>query len=228
MVQATRSYMAHSAFGGWTTARVGVVVSAQADATPEFGALPGGRSVPATAPLISEELLRRAQAGDEEAFAEIFRAVQPRLLRYLRVVSRDELEDVAAETWVHVCRDLATFSGDGSAFLGWLLRIARNRAIDHARYRNRRPATPVPVEQLAPIGGPDDTAGQALDRIATDDAVALIAGLPTEQAEAVMLRAVLGLDAKTAGHVLGRRPGAVRTAAHRGLKTLADRLGDRE
>ncbi|HTX28443.1 MAG TPA: sigma factor-like helix-turn-helix DNA-binding protein, partial [Streptosporangiaceae bacterium] len=44
------------------------------------------------------------------------------------------------------------------------------------------------------------------------------------QAEAVLLRAVLGLDAATAAKVLGKRPGAVRTAAYRGLHTLATRL----
>jgi RNA polymerase sigma-70 factor (ECF subfamily) len=48
--------------------------------------------------------------------------------------------------------------------------------------------------------------------------------LPPDQAEAVLLRAVLGLDAQTAGHVLGKRPGAIRTAAYRGLRTLAGRL----
>jgi len=58
----------------------------------------------------------------------------------------------------------------------------------------------------------------------TAAAIALIATLPREQAEAVLLRAVVGLDAVTAGQVLGKRPGAVRVAAHRGLKTLARRL----
>src|SRR5579875_1137769 len=70
----------------------------------------------------------------------------------------------------------------------------------------------------------DDTAGGALEAVATRAAIALIATLPPDQAEAVLLRAVLGLDAATAGTVLGKRPGAVRTAAHRGLRTLARRL----
>ena len=53
----------------------------------------------------------------------------------------------------------------------------------------------------------------------------LIGTLPPDQAEAVLLRAVLGLDAATAGQVLGKRPGAVRTAASRGLRTLHGKLG---
>ena len=60
-----------------------------------------------------------------------------------------------------------------------------------------------------------------LDELSTRKALALIAGLPRDQAQAVLLRAVVGLDAQTAGEVLGKRAGAVRVAAHRGLKRLA-------
>jgi RNA polymerase sigma-70 factor (ECF subfamily) len=52
--------------------------------------------------------------------------------------------------------------------------------------------------------------------------------LPPDQAEAVLLRAVIGLDATTAAHVLGKRPGAIRTAAYRGLRTLARHRGHAE
>ena len=54
--------------------------------------------------------------------------------------------------------------------------------------------------------------------------MALISRLPQDQAEAVVLRVVVGLDAKSAAQVLGKRPGAVRTAAHRGLRKLAELL----
>ncbi|HLK75737.1 MAG TPA: sigma-70 region 4 domain-containing protein, partial [Streptosporangiaceae bacterium] len=64
----------------------------------------------------------------------------------------------------------------------------------------------------------------AIDALATDAALALIATLPPDQAEAVLLRAVLGLDARTAAQVLGKRPGAVRTAAYRGLRTMERHL----
>jgi RNA polymerase sigma-70 factor (ECF subfamily) len=63
-----------------------------------------------------------------------------------------------------------------------------------------------------------------MELVTTDAALALIASLPPEQAEAVMLRVVVGLDAGATGKILGRRAGAVRTAAYRGLKQLAARL----
>jgi DNA-directed RNA polymerase specialized sigma24 family protein len=53
----------------------------------------------------------------------------------------------------------------------------------------------------------------------------LASRLPRDQAEAVLLRAVVGLDAPAAARVLDKRHGAVRTAAHRGLKRLARELG---
>jgi RNA polymerase sigma-70 factor, ECF subfamily len=166
-----------------------------------------------------------AQRGDAEAFRALYRDTQPRLLRYLRALVGDDAEDVASETWLQITRDLAGFHGDGDGFRGWAATIARHRALDHLRRAARRPPPVlVPAEDLAGLAAADDTAATALDAVATDAAVRLIARLPRDQAEAVLLRAVVGLDAAAAAKVLGKRPGAVRTAAHRGLRTLARQL----
>ena len=163
-----------------------------------------------------------AQGGDSEAFRVLYRSTQPRLLRYLRALVGDDAEDVASEAWLQVARDLQDFEGDYEGFRGWVVTIARHRAIDHIRRYNRRlPATPMPVEELTSLAAADDTAASALEAVSTDAAVRLIATLPAGQAEAVLLRVVVGLDAESAAKVLGRRPGAVRTAAYRGLRTLA-------
>jgi RNA polymerase sigma-70 factor (ECF subfamily) len=169
----------------------------------------------------------RAQQGDAEAFRLLYRDIQPRLIRYLHAITGQDAEDIASETWLQVTRDLPGFTGSYDGFRGWVATIARHRALDHLRKTTRRPALPVPAEDLAawPAGGAAaDTAQTAIDAVATGHAVALIATLPPDQAEAVLLRAVLGLDVATAGHILGKRPGAVRTAAHRGLKTLRKKL----
>ena len=73
---------------------------------------------------------------------------------------------------------------------------------------------------------PQDAWDLVDERMSTEQAIALIATLPRDQAEAVLLRAVLGLDPAAAADVLGKRAGAVRVAAHRGLKSLARRLAD--
>ncbi|CAM3183736.1 RNA polymerase sigma factor [Nocardioides dubius] len=167
-------------------------------------------------------------AGDEAGFLVVFRDVQPRLLRYLSVlVGAGEAEDVAAETWSQVVRDLARFRGDLDGFRGWVATIGRHRALDHLRQRQRSRIADVAVEDRPEPVGDDLAFLGASEALGTERAVAMIASLPREQAEAVMLRVVLGLDAASAAAVLGRRPGAVRTAAHRGLKALAAGLDER-
>jgi RNA polymerase sigma-70 factor (ECF subfamily) len=171
-----------------------------------------------------EEHLRRALAGDEAAFVVLYRGVHPGLVRYLRVLVGQAAEDVAAEAWAQACRDLSRFSGDLPSFRAWIARIGRNRAIDHLRAERRRPVFPLPLDDLPEPGLADAAETTVVEADATRAAIALIRTLPPDQAEAVLLRAVLGLDAAAAGQVLGKRPGAVRTAAYRGLRTLAERL----
>ncbi|CAM5658913.1 DNA-directed RNA polymerase sigma-70 factor OS=Streptomyces fumanus OX=67302 GN=GCM10018772_42780 PE=3 SV=1 [Streptomyces fumanus] len=170
--------------------------------------------------------VRAAQDGDETAFRTVYRAVHPRLLGYVRTLVGDpDAEDVASEAWLQIARDLERFDGDADRFRGWAARIARNRALDHIRMRGRRPATVGDETELTGKPASSDTAGEAIEALTTGTTLSLIAKLPQDQAEAVVLRVVVGLDAKTAARTLGKRPGAVRTAAHRGLKRLAELLG---
>ncbi len=171
--------------------------------------------------------VRAAQDGDETAFRTVYRAVHPRLLGYVRTLVGDpDAEDVTSEAWLQIARDLERFSGDADRFRGWAARIARNRALDHIRMRGRRPAIGGDETELTGRAAASDTAGEAIEALTTDGTFSLISRLPQDQAEAVVLRVVVGLDAKTAAETLGKRPGAVRTAAHRGLKRLAELLGD--
>ncbi|MGH3196325.1 MAG: RNA polymerase sigma factor [Streptosporangiaceae bacterium] len=168
------------------------------------------------------DTLARAQAGDEAAFACIFHDVQPALLRYLRVIT-PEAEDVAGDTWLQLVAGLARFRGEEPAFRAWLFTIARHRAADAGRSRARRPAvtleTSGAVEQLTS----PDAADLALEAISARAVVELIASsLPRDQAEIIMLRVVAGLDAGDVARIVGKSPGAVRVAAHRGLRRLAD------
>src|SRR6476659_4388488 len=188
-------------------------------------AVPPGVTDRAGASVDLGDAVGRAQQGDAEAFRLLYRDSQPRLLRYLHALAGQDAEDIASETWLQVTRDLPGFTGSYDGFRGWVATIARHRALDHLRRNTRKPpAIALPAEALAAWPTTADTAQTALDAVATGHAVALIATLPPDQAEAVLLRAVLGVDAITAGQVLGKRPGAIRTAAHLGLKTLHKKL----
>jgi RNA polymerase sigma-70 factor, ECF subfamily len=180
-----------------------------------------------------EVVLARAQAGDEAAFARLFADVQPALLRYLRVIT-PEADDVAGDTWLQVVTGLRGFRGEEEAFRAWLFTIARHRAADAARSRARRPAVPVAVPEAAQGWAAQgwavgqllarDAADLALDGISARAVVALIATLPRDQAEVVMLRVVAGLEVADVARIVGKSPGAVRVAAHRALRRLAAHL----
>jgi RNA polymerase sigma-70 factor (ECF subfamily) len=172
-------------------------------------------------------VLRAAMSGDETAFARLWRDVHPPLLRYLRVLAGNAAEDVASEVWLEVARRLTRFRGGEQEFRGWLFTLARRRVTDMRRHESRRPVrlTDDPGDLDRP--GADDTAMAALDNLSTEAALALIASLPRDQAEVIVLRVVAGLDVGHVARIVGKRPGAVRVSAHRGLRALAAQLGQR-
>jgi RNA polymerase sigma-70 factor (ECF subfamily) len=172
---------------------------------------------------VGDATLAAARGGDERAFATLYRATHPRLVRYAAILVGQDADDVTAEAWLQISRDLRKFEGTELAFRGWAATIVRNRAMDHVRALARRPSTPM---ELSALDSParSDTETDAEESFSTAAALALIATLPPDQAEAVLLRVVVGLDAVTAARVLDKRPGAVRVATHRGLRALAARL----
>jgi RNA polymerase sigma-70 factor (ECF subfamily) len=170
--------------------------------------------------------LAKAQDGDERAFACIFRDVQPLLVRYLRVIAPGAADDVAGDTWVRVVDGLAGFRGNEAAFRAWLFTIARHRAADRGRWLARHPTVALEdsgaVERLtAP-----DAADVAMERSGLRAALTAVAQLPRDQAEIIVLRVVAGLDTGQVARITGKSRGAVRVAAHRGLRRLASLVGD--
>jgi RNA polymerase sigma-70 factor (ECF subfamily) len=169
-------------------------------------------------------LLAAAQCGSEQAFSVLWRDVNPALLRYLRVTAAEHAEDVAAETWVQVVRGLPRFTGDEAAWRAWLFTTARRRTLDQVRLRKRHPSEPLDEISSMDIPRTADAEQLAMDNMATESAMALLSKLPEQQAEVIFLRVVAGLDTEAVADMLGRSPGAVRVAAHRGLKKLATLL----
>lgn len=176
-------------------------------------------------PEALEEALQGALNGDELAFRAVYRDMQPRLLRYLRALVGEDADDVASDAWLQIARDLGSFRGDYDRFRGWCTRIARNRAIDHLRRIGRRPGTSLPVEELPETAGVRDAETDALERLSTETAITLIAQLPRDQAEAVLLRVVGGLPVAEVARLMERSPGHVRVLCHRALRKLAERYG---
>jgi RNA polymerase sigma-70 factor (ECF subfamily) len=171
--------------------------------------------------------LARARAGDESGFLMLWTDLNPRLLRYLRVLGGDEMDDVASEAWLQAIRDLGQFRGNAADFRGWLFTIARHRAVDDARSRSRyRDKILAPLTASAASGhgrsaDPNPVEDEVLYGLSTRRAVALVRQLSRDQAEVVALRIIAGLDTEAVATILGKSPGSVRVALHRGLKALA-------
>jgi RNA polymerase sigma-70 factor (ECF subfamily) len=168
-----------------------------------------------------DDELARARSGDETAFMRLWENLHPRLLRYLRVFGCDEVDDVASETWLQVVRDMQRFHGEAADFRCWLFTIGRHRAIDASRARTRLRNRLMTAAAAVPNVEADPVQDEVLHGLSTEQAVALVASLSRDQAEAVALRVIAGLDTAAVARILRKSPGAVRIALHRGLKTLA-------
>jgi RNA polymerase sigma-70 factor, ECF subfamily len=170
-------------------------------------------------------VLEAATRGDEEAFGRLWRDLQPRLLRYFMVAAPAAAEDLASETWLAVVRGLDRFRGNEPAFRAWVFTIARHEVLDWRRRMARRPSQDLPITSLTDLATTDDPAATAMEGFSTRAALAVVATLPADQAEAVALRVVAGLDVDRVAAIMDKRPGTVRVLTHRGLRRLAERLG---
>ena len=171
-------------------------------------------------------VLSAAARGDEEAFGRLWHDLQPCVLRYFAVVSSAAAEDLASETWLRVVRSIERFRGPEPAFRAWVFTIARHEALDWRRRAARRPTEDLAVDGLMEQVAPDDPAAAAVEGFSTRAALAVVATLPAGQAEAIVLRVVAGLEVNQVAEIMDKRPNTVRVLTHRGLRRLAERLGD--
>lgn len=172
-----------------------------------------------------DSLVKRAQAGDAAAWAELYRAHAGRLVVWLRNLASPDVassaEDLAAQTWLTAAEKAHVFRGDDDAFVGWLFGIARNHA-NNSRRRSARRGT-------APVSDLEET---LVDNVYIRDVVAdqwiwqTLAALPTREREAVACIDVVGLDVSSAATALGISAVAVRVARHRGLARLRRTAAD--
>jgi RNA polymerase sigma-70 factor (ECF subfamily) len=176
-----------------------------------------------------EEVLAAAKAGAEWAVATLYRDLNPALLRYLRARQSADAEDVASEVWIAAARTLQTFEGDETGFRSWIFTIARRRLIDHGRQAARRRTDPADMGTFEGRAASDDTAAAGLVSLSTREAVErLVADLPPDQAEVVLLRVLADLDVADVARIMDRTPGSVRVLQHRALRRLARRYARTE
>jgi RNA polymerase sigma-70 factor (ECF subfamily) len=171
-------------------------------------------------------LLDAARDGDDTAVAALFRELHPRLVRFLRAREPAAADDLAGEVWMAVATGLARFEGDTAGFRAWVFSIARRRVADHRRRGVRRNTHPVANESLERTPAADDTERQVVGQMSAQQAADLVvATLPADQAEVILLRVLADLTVDEVAAVMDRTANWVRVTQHRALRRLANRLG---
>lgn len=193
----------HSQFGAASAAAVGFHTSAAVDESP--------------ARLAETRLaVARAKEGDRDALQFLYVRYSNNIYGYVRSIVRDdhEAEDVTQHVFAKLITSLVKYDDRGVPFFAWLLRLARNVAIDHLR-ANRL----TPTENVL---DPDMSSGIDLDRAETVRAA--LATLPDEQRQVVILRHVVGLTPGEIADRMGRSESSIHGLHHRGRRALQKEL----
>jgi len=181
-------------------------------------------------PSSEQELIQKARAGDEDAFAELVMFHADRVYGALRRfgLGEDEAGEVAQEVFLRAWRGLARFE-ERSQLSTWLYRIAFNEA-----QRRRSRQTPARAEPdrdgedplVALPDSPDlEPEAQLLSREFEQILGRALAQLPAEWRDAVVLRDIEGLSTEEAADIAGVRQAAFKSRLHRGRMRLVALLG---
>lgn len=178
-------------------------------------------------PREDHELVRRAQTGEEQAFALLVRRHEQRAWRVARnlVASDDDAQDLAQEAFVRVFKNLASFDFQ-YPFTTWLYRIVTNLAIDHLR--RRRPATSTSAFDSeegdwdladANMGQPSQGLEQGEVALEVRD---VLASLAPHFQSVLVLRELEGLPCTEIAKIVGATHVTVRWRLHRGRKLFQE------
>ncbi|MGH2725846.1 MAG: RNA polymerase sigma factor [Actinomycetota bacterium] len=173
-----------------------------------------------------EEAVAKARAGEGQAFDEIYRVLSGPVFSYLasQTRRREDAEDLTGQVFLEAMRGIRGFTGDASAFRGWLFRIAHNRAVDLGRRLSRRPEGG--LEEAESLPDRLGTEERAIAGVIVDRLWKAVEALPEQQRRVLILRLGAGLSAREIAQALDKRIGTVKALQHRALTGLAKALDD--
>jgi RNA polymerase sigma-70 factor (ECF subfamily) len=170
------------------------------------------------------ELLNRYLGGDVDAFDELVRAHEDRVLGIcLRMMrDREAALDAVQETFITVFRKADRYEAR-AAFSTWLYRVAVNTCYDQLRKQKRRRTEPLPevTDPVDPRGGDEFEAIELRPEIEK-----ALQRVPVDFRSAVVLVDLQGLALEQAAQILDVPIGTVKSRVFRGRKVLAESLGN--
>lgn len=176
--------------------------------------------------LRAARLVIRFQAGEQDAFVELYREYFDRVYAYLRVVLKDthEAEDTAQQVFMKVFQALPDYERR-RAFWAWLFTVARNHALN--RIRDSRRTDVIEPEEVDRRREPierEEASLPSLDWVTDQDLLVLIERLPLAQRQVLTMRHLFDLSTKEIAEIMERTVDDVRMLQHRGQRFLRDRL----
>ena len=166
--------------------------------------------------------IRRAQAGDVDAFELLYREHAGRIFALcLRLKAGDSTDatELMQDVFIRAWRRLETFRGD-CAFSSWLHRLAVNTMLENTRGDNRRIARVLPMDDTSRLAGAARSSGIDL-KMDLEDA---IASLPKGARLAFVLHDVEGYQHQEIAEQLGVTVGTIKAQLHRARRLLRERL----
>lgn len=178
-----------------------------------------------------EQLVARAQAGDDRAFELLVRKYQHKVVKLsARYVNPADAQDVAQEAFIKAYRALPRFKGN-SAFYTWLYRISINTAKNHLVARSRRPASQdIDVADAEAFGHTErfseqDTPEALLEsEEIRDTVIRAIQALPEDLRTAIMLRELDGMTYEDIAQAMECPVGTVRSRIFRARAAIEQEL----
>jgi RNA polymerase sigma-70 factor, ECF subfamily len=167
-------------------------------------------------------IVSRAQAGDAEAFGELYDRYVDLIYRYVyyRVGNKAQAEDFVSETFLRALRRITSFTWQGRDFAAWLITIARNLIADH--YKSGRYRLEVTTAEMLDADqaeeGPEVAVLDSLTNATLLDAVHRLGG---EQQECIVLRFLQGLSVTETALAMGKSDGAIKALQYRAVRTLS-------
>jgi len=180
-----------------------------------------------------EELMRRAQNGDRQAFSLIYERYSSAVLSYLyRMLGNvEDVESIGQEVFLRAFRFAPTYRFP-EKLSTWLFTITRNLAINNARRRKRSPVrnvTELNLEGVDVTGDPYQIATQATDNVEKQEEIARILkameDLPTDQKEVIVLGVFQDLSYAQMEAITGTKAVTLRSRMFHGLRKLAKMIG---
>lgn len=161
--------------------------------------------------------IARAKEGDRDALRRLYIRYSDNVYGYVRSIVRDdkEAEDLTQQVFMKLITVIVKYEDQGVPFSGWLLRLARNVALDHLRRRR-----PTPTEEVLGVDSHDDEEARERAR----DLHAALATLPEEQRSVMVMRHVVGLSPLEIAERMGRSESSIHGLHHRGRKALQREL----